>query len=351
MNSRTLQTDHIRSLVDQVQHNCDVCDAHHAQDYTLCVYLLKMREYFRWEHGYALTDTLPSEALNTWIAEREERWDELEHAEYRSIQTPEASYPPFDESSIQRTASAHSMTYGAGLGSGGRAHFFLAETIEESEREGAVVRIVGKELARDLTAPPAMHRNGVIIVRMESLQRSLWELIQDWMWKRPPGAMANLLALHHYDANPDAALDSIAQIQLEHVINHELGERRAGFTLGEEWSSFILSVAGTPHEMLARAVRDQLADALSTLPSIVETHDWTGLHGHLASLGSIRNRLSPKLRAVYRQCVRDNAMDALESMLPIAQAHWDRSAKKLLNTWRHGQLSEPLQVMDELALA
>ena len=351
MNDSTSQTEDIRSLVDQVQHNCDVCDAHHAQDYTLCVYLLKMREYFRWEHGYAFTDTLPSEALNTWIAEREDRWEQLEGNQYRSIQTTEATYLPFDESSIQRIASAHSTIYGAGLGSGGRAHFFLAETLAESERDGAAIHVVGKELARDLTAPPAMHRDGVIIVRMESLRRSLWELIQDWMWKRPPGAMANLLSLHQYEANPGTALDAIAQIQLEHVINHELGERRAGLTLGEEWSSFIVSVAGTPHEMLARAVRDQLADALSTLPSIVEAHDWTGLHGHVASLGSIRNRLSPKLRTVYQQCVRDNAMDALESMLPTAQAHWDRAAKKLLNTWRHDQLSEPLKVMDELALA
>ncbi|MCK7491237.1 MAG: hypothetical protein MZW92_05610 [Comamonadaceae bacterium] len=33
-----------------MQKNCDISDAHHARDMTMCTYLLEMREYFRWEH-------------------------------------------------------------------------------------------------------------------------------------------------------------------------------------------------------------------------------------------------------------------------------------------------------------
>ncbi len=41
-------------LARAVQTNCDIADAHHAADMTLCVYLLQMREYFRWERRAAL---------------------------------------------------------------------------------------------------------------------------------------------------------------------------------------------------------------------------------------------------------------------------------------------------------
>ena len=37
-------------LASVVQHNCDVSDARHAGDYGMCSFLLKMREYYRWEH-------------------------------------------------------------------------------------------------------------------------------------------------------------------------------------------------------------------------------------------------------------------------------------------------------------
>jgi len=42
-----------------VQANCDVSDARHARNMTLCTYLLEMRELFRWERGAALTAPLP----------------------------------------------------------------------------------------------------------------------------------------------------------------------------------------------------------------------------------------------------------------------------------------------------
>ena len=38
-------------LVDAVQTNCDIADARHAADLPLCIYLLQMREFYRWEHG------------------------------------------------------------------------------------------------------------------------------------------------------------------------------------------------------------------------------------------------------------------------------------------------------------
>ena len=39
----------IKQLSDTVQLNCHISDARHAGNYTLCIYLLKMREFYRWE--------------------------------------------------------------------------------------------------------------------------------------------------------------------------------------------------------------------------------------------------------------------------------------------------------------
>ena len=35
----------VRDLAQAVQHNCHISDARHGADYSLCVYLMKMREY------------------------------------------------------------------------------------------------------------------------------------------------------------------------------------------------------------------------------------------------------------------------------------------------------------------
>ena len=41
------------ALVQAVQTNCDIADARHARDVSLCTYLLGMREFYRWECGAA----------------------------------------------------------------------------------------------------------------------------------------------------------------------------------------------------------------------------------------------------------------------------------------------------------
>ena len=37
----------IEEVVSCVQRNCDISDANHGGHFTMCTYLMKMREYFR----------------------------------------------------------------------------------------------------------------------------------------------------------------------------------------------------------------------------------------------------------------------------------------------------------------
>ena len=56
-----------QSLLRAVQHNCDVSDAQHAGSYTLCIYLMHMREYFRWHEQLGLEAVLGAAKVGEWV--------------------------------------------------------------------------------------------------------------------------------------------------------------------------------------------------------------------------------------------------------------------------------------------
>ena len=59
-------------LLCAVQHNCDVSDAQHAGSYTLCIYLMHMREYFRWHQQLGLEVVLGVVEVGEWVDVREQ---------------------------------------------------------------------------------------------------------------------------------------------------------------------------------------------------------------------------------------------------------------------------------------
>ena len=68
----------IQSLRTAVQHNCYISDARYAGHNALCIFLLKMREYFRWETGRGFDEHIPRTELADWLSAREALWDEVE---------------------------------------------------------------------------------------------------------------------------------------------------------------------------------------------------------------------------------------------------------------------------------
>ena len=51
-------------LAAVVQRNCDISDARYAGDYGLCTFLLKMREYYRWENELPFARDLKEDAYD-----------------------------------------------------------------------------------------------------------------------------------------------------------------------------------------------------------------------------------------------------------------------------------------------
>ena len=124
---------HSQEIICQsVQHNCHIADARHAEDYTMCTYLLKMREYFRWEQKLGCRSAIPREALGNWLSERESLWGDMLSAEFKPVEIDGRLFDPFATDAINSALAPHGLVYSAGLVGGAKAHFFLGHLVSRS---------------------------------------------------------------------------------------------------------------------------------------------------------------------------------------------------------------------------
>jgi len=314
----------------RVQHNCHIADASHAGDYTLCVYLMKMRELYRWEKGYGFGDPLPGEAVGDWLREREALWERIEDEGFAPLPLDGREYDPFDADAVNAHLLDHGLVYSAGIGHNGKPHFFLGELEHAEERPRFRLMIAGTELARDLTAPPAMTRGGTIFVRRESLRRLIWEKLEEWRWNRLDNPMGRAIRCYDFENDLEGALHAMADNEIETMLLHEMGEVEAGERLGEGWESMLADLPRSRLELQLRAVRDHLADALSTLPALLERGADASLHFYFATLTPLRRDMAPRLMAAYRDWHASGDTRAFADYLDRAVPHWQGLAESLL---------------------
>ncbi|MCW8922416.1 MAG: hypothetical protein OQK69_02130, partial [Gammaproteobacteria bacterium] len=273
-----------------VQHNCHISDARYAGNYTLCIYLLKMREYYRWEKTFAYRQVLSTDDIGQWLTQRENLWDEIEDENYSHLKLDNTDYDPFDSSAINEKLLEQGLVYSGGIGQKGKPHFFLAELERREKHHDYQILISGKEHARDLTSPPAMSQGNTIFIRRESFKRMIWEQIETWRWNKPENAMAQSMRCYDFDNDMEASLEAMTNNELESAVLHEIGEIKAGKQL-PGWSEMMQDISFTQAEIMARAVRDHLADALSTLPTLIEQNNQASIHFYFANLTNIRKHI------------------------------------------------------------
>lgn len=324
----------ISLLSAAVQHNCHISDARHARAYTLCTYLLKMREYYRWEHGYPFNASLPGEELGDWITGREAMWESLEEQGFVPIRLGPEEIDPFETRAINRVLVASGLVYSGGYGSRATPHFFLAELLRAEQRDGLPVLIAGREYARDMTAPPAMLLDGTLFIRRESVRRMLWEKIEEWRWKKRQDAMAHAMACYDFDADFHAALERMTDNEVESALLHEIGEWRAETELGEDWGALLSGISGSRAELVARAVRDHMADCLSTLPALLGQENEAGLHFFFANFKGMRRELFPELDEAYRDWAAGASRERLKAVARTGAGRWTEMAHRLLALYR-----------------
>ena len=323
-------TVNLEQLTQAVQKNCHISDAQHAADYTLCIYLLKMREYYRWEKNLGFSQALPHDDIGDWLTGREQLWDELQGQDYVPVETGNNSHEPFKSDAINEEILEQGLVYSAGFGPKSKPLFFLGELEQKINRDEYTILVSAREYARDLTAPPAMTQGNTIFIRRESLRRMVWEKIEEWGWHQNKNAMFNAMNQFDFVNEPDAALDQMTDKELNTVLLHEIGEIMANRLLGDKWKTMLASLPRSHAEIMARAVKDHLADTLSTLPDLIEANDETSLHFYFANFSHMRKEIAPSMCDAYQSWCDTGDMDQLKNITKTGLHHWQKVAEDIL---------------------
>jgi len=330
-----------------VQKNCHISDANHAGDYTLCIYLMKMREFYRWENRYPFGSILSREDVGNWLRERETLWDEMEADHYEALTINQMQFDPYDNTNINAILNQQDLVYSGGLGYQGKAHFFLARLARKETVDDYEILISAEEYARDLSAPPAMSSNKTIYIRRESLKRFLWEKSEEAGWHKDESALVLSLKAYGFADGAIAALEHMTETELQTVLDHEIGEIMAGRLLGEQWEDLLMNIPART-ELMLRAVRDHYADALSTLPKLIQRQNKAAIHFYIANLSNMRKHLYPKLLNAYRDW-KQHQQDAqfYDEIMPD-QLHWQQLTEEICQKFPPRCVATEIKTLEDM---
>lgn len=322
------------AVVNAVQKNCHISDAQFAGDLTMCTFLLRMRELYRWENNIPLTQDMPRAEVGEWMNARNRLWDEIEAAPYEPLPLPGGGVDAFEVRAINRALTPRGLVYSGGYGRQCKPHFFLGRLERHEQRQGIDVYVSSCEYARDIDAPPGMMLDETIFVRAEALKRWLWERYEEWRWNQRNEAMGRAVQCYAFERDAEAALHAMTETEVESVILHELGEARADADLGADWPLLLAAVMRGRAEIVTRAVRDLYADCLSTLPGLIERGEPAAIHLYMANLVGMRRKLFPELAAAYRAWLADGDLAALRAVAASGLQRWGDTAQQLVQLYR-----------------
>jgi hypothetical protein len=326
----------LAALIGAVQKNCDIADARHAGELTMCIFLLRMRDFYCWEHELAPGREVARDVVGAWMDERERLWQSLEDTAFENLPLAGGAVDPFETARVNAALAAHGLVYSAGYGRRGRPQFFLGELVRTERRDGREIRVSGCEYARDMEAHPGMLLGDAVFVRTETLRRWLWDRVEEWRWTRKNEALRQALACYPFDADPQGALDAMTRVETESVILHELGEARVGDELGAAWPALLADLAGTREEIVARALRDLCADCHATLPALAERGEPAPIHFHFANFTGMRRELEPALADAYGRWARDGNTAVLGRAAEAALGRAREQVHALLDAHERG---------------
>jgi len=342
----------LENLTDSIQHNCHISDAQFAGNYTMCVFLLKMREYYRWEKKIPLSHSLSRSEIGAWLTEREEFWEELLERSFTPLTLNQQKLDPFDSEAINKQLNPLGYVYSGGYGVFHKPYFFLGKLVRKEINNGVTLLVSNEEYARDLVAPPAMLLGDTVFIRKESLRRIIWERIDEWRLKQKDDTpMARALACYDYknrhQKEMEAILDQMTDNELESVVLHETGEAQARKLLGTQWEDVLITLPRSKAEFIARAVRDHLADCLTTLPTLIAAKNEPSLHFYFANFGGMRKAIFPEALKAYQQWIVSGNLDALKDVYQQGQIHWQKMAVLILELYnKHtNNLAEDIETL------
>lgn len=322
-------------LIRQTQRNCDISDAHHGGVFSICGLALRLRDLFKWERGLAPWEEGDPAAVLEWIGAREAYWETLAGSDLQPLTINGRTVDPFDAEAVNPAIAPHRLYYGAGYARGLKPTFFVAEIDLEEEIEGCRVYRLGRELARDLSPLPAASQGGTIVLRRQSASNLLWDQI---VYVTPSGQKALDAALaacgigDRRSSEVRRRWDDLLRVQETIHLRHELGEIKQNDFQRERWQEMIAAFPLSRIELLARHVKDLLADthALGPLSLISRTRDAVGLGLYAAFTDRLTRNLHPELVPAAESVLSTGDWDALPPAVAAGRAAARRCADTLV---------------------
>ena len=309
------------SLLKTIKYNCDISDARDNGIYSICTLVLKLRNLYKWEYRLEPWQEPDSPVLLDWIAAKEDYWETIQEKSFSQISVNGEGIDPFLLPTINEHLSSDNHVYGAGYGRSMKAVFFIAEILENRVFEGCPTLILGKEKAREISSPFAMLQDGVIYIRKEPLRFFFWDQIQEI---NPSGRVAMQQALACYDLLKDCCsfdreklidvFDSIIDQELEIFIYHEVGENQKNLLDSDVLKKIISAFPASALELVARAVKDILADTHSKglLGYILAKEKKSSLGFYISFLDGMRKHLCPEINEASKQFWKNGDWSLIE---------------------------------------
>jgi len=299
----------LERLTRHVQRNCDISDARHGGIFSICGLALRLRDLFKWERGLAPWEEGDPAAVLEWIGDREAHWETLTESELVPLALNGREVDAFDSEAVNDALAPQRLYYGAGYARGLKPTFFLAVIEDEQELEGCRVYRLGRERARDLLTLPALSQSGAILLRRQSAASQLWDQIA---YIAPSGqrALHAALAACGIAGRQPSELrrrwDALRRVQEAIHLRHELGEVKESDFRRDRWQAIIAAVPLTRSELLARHVKDLLADThpLGPLCHFGRTRDAAAAGLYLAFTDRLTRNLFPELAPAVEDFLR-----------------------------------------------
>ena len=335
-------------VTEQILRNCHISDARHAGLYSICGLALRLRDLYKWEMGLPPWQEGEPSQLLEWIGKKEEVWDHQAEEDFTDIVISHHAYDLFDSAAINAVLEPHGLFYGAGYVYGMKPTFFLAPIEEVDLVAGHRVYILGKELARDLLTVPALSQNGSVVIRKESAKLFLWNQI---MFLKKSARHALQFSLHRLGLKNQSSdmirkhLDILFNTDMARYIHHELAEMEDRDFAPDIWREIVSAFSHTPIEILARAVKDLLADTNQQGPLIylIRERNEPCLGLYVAFLDGMVKALFPEMGEAFLRFTREGDWNVIEDAVSKGHSRAKTRAVALCHIYGAGKQNNDLK--------
>ncbi|MBF0528286.1 MAG: hypothetical protein HQK55_03230 [Deltaproteobacteria bacterium] len=292
--------------------------------------MLRLRDYYRWEHGFAPWTEVDGAKILDWIEQREECWSDLTDREPEPLIWGKDVINPFETEKINIELAIHQLYYGAGYAAFLKPTYFIARIIRIEQFKQFRIIYLGDELARDLFTAPAQTRGQEIVARRQPMTAFLWDTVLNAGGRRRQAVDA-ALAEYRIDRSdlarpPQEWTDKfyhLVDLEIEASVWHEYGEvSDQAFPL-PVWRHLIANHPHSRLELMARTIKDLLADTGpdGRLAFIVDGQRLASLALYLGRLEGLPQRLFPEIHPAFERFLTDRNWQIVEE---VRRTAWDR---------------------------